>query len=69
MYGFEGVRLSEVMLSISELSVLGGWLGVYKCTSWSDMVGVRQKNKIKYCLLGQYLMSNILIFHRYTELY
>ena len=27
MYGFEGVRLSEVQLSISELSVVGGWVG------------------------------------------
>ena len=26
MYGFGGVDLSEVMLSISELSVLGGWV-------------------------------------------
>ena len=25
MYGFEGVCLSDVQLSISELSVLGGW--------------------------------------------
>ena len=25
MYGFEGVCLLEVMLSISELSVVGGW--------------------------------------------
>ena len=25
MYGFEGVGLSEVQLSISELSVVGGW--------------------------------------------
>ena len=27
MYGFEGVGLSEVQLSISELSVVGGWVG------------------------------------------
>ena len=27
MYGFEGVCLSDVQLSISELSVLGGWTG------------------------------------------
>ena len=26
MYGFEGVGLSEVQLSISELSVVGGWV-------------------------------------------
>ena len=26
MYGFEGVCLSDVKLSISELSVLGGWV-------------------------------------------
>ena len=25
MYGFEGVGLSEAQLSISELSVVGGW--------------------------------------------
>ena len=25
MYGFEGLGLSEVQLSISELSVVGGW--------------------------------------------
>ena len=28
MYGFGGVRLSEVQLSISELSVVGGWVVV-----------------------------------------
>ena len=28
MYGFEGVGLSEVQLSISELSVVGGWVVV-----------------------------------------
>ena len=28
MYGFEGLGLSEVQLSISELSVVGGWMGV-----------------------------------------
>ena len=27
MYGFEGVGLSEVQLLISELSVVGGWVG------------------------------------------
>ena len=49
MYGFEGVGLSEVQLSISELSVVGGWVvvggggGRDKRTSWSDLVGVRQK--------------------------
>ena len=47
MYGFEGVGLSGVQLSISELSVVGGgWLvvgGRDKRTSWSDLVGVRQK--------------------------
>ena len=43
MYGFEGVWQSEVQLSISELlSVLAGWVA-YKRTSWSDLVGVRQK--------------------------
>ena len=26
MYGFEGLGLSDVQLSISELSVLGGWV-------------------------------------------
>ena len=53
MYGFEGLGLSEVQLSISELSVVdlgGGWWvgGPDKCTSWSDLVGVRQKFNIKY---------------------
>ena len=43
MYGFEGVGLSEVQLSISELSVVGGGGGgPDKRTSWSDLVGVRQ---------------------------
>ena len=49
MYGFGGVGLSEVQLSISELSVVGGgggWAkgggGRDKRTSWSDLVGVRQ---------------------------
>ena len=27
MYGFGGLGLSEVQLSISELSVVGGWVG------------------------------------------
>ena len=46
MYGFEGVGLSGVQLSISELSVVGGWVvgGRDKRTSWSDLVGVRQKS-------------------------
>ena len=49
MYGFGGVGLSEVQISISELSVVGGggWVGggggLDKRTSWSDLVGVRQK--------------------------
>ena len=49
MYGFGGVGLSEVQISISELSVVGsGWWwwwvgGRDKRTSWSDLVGVRQK--------------------------
>ena len=50
MYGFGGVGLSEVQISISELSVVGGWVGGWvvvggldKRTSWSDLVGVRQK--------------------------
>ena len=47
MYGFEGLGLSGVQLSISELSVVGGgWVGGGgrdKRTSWSDLVGVRQK--------------------------
>ena len=51
MYGFGGVGLSEVQNSISELSVVGGWWvggggwvgGLNKRTSWSDLVGVRQK--------------------------
>ena len=48
MYGFGGVGLSEVQISISELSVVGGgWVvggGLDKRTSWSDLVGVRQKS-------------------------
>ena len=54
MYGFGGVGLSEVQNSISELSVVGGgWVGggggggLDKRTSWSDLVGVRQKLKKK----------------------
>ena len=43
MYGFGGVGLSEVQISISELSVVGGGGGLDKRTSWSDLVGVRQK--------------------------
>ena len=42
MYGFGGVGLSEVQISISELSVVGGWWvggGLDKRTSWSDLVG------------------------------
>ena len=51
MYGFGGVGLSEVQISISELSVVGGggWVvvgGLDKRTSWSDLVGVRQKTAI-----------------------
>ena len=51
MYGFGGVGLSEVQISISELSVVGGWWvggvgGLDKRTSWSDLVGVRQKYDI-----------------------
>ena len=42
MYGFEGLGLSEVQLSISELSVVEVG-GPDKRTSWSDLVGVRQK--------------------------
>ena len=41
MYGFGGVGLSEVQLSISELSVVEVG-GPDKRTSWSDLVGVRQ---------------------------
>ena len=51
MYGFGGVGLSEVQNSISELSVVGGgWVGgggLDKRTSWSDLVGVRQKSGVK----------------------
>ena len=43
IYGFEVLGLSEVQLSISELSVVGGGWVVDKRTSWSDLVGVRQK--------------------------
>ena len=46
MYGFWGVGLSEVQLSISELSVVGGGGGgPDKRTSWSDLHRVRQKQK------------------------
>ena len=48
MYGFEGMRLSEVQLSISELSVVGGGGGLDKRTSWSDLHRVRQKK----CKMG-----------------
>ena len=56
MYGFGGVGLSGVQISISELSVVGGWWvvggGLDKRTSWSDLVGVRQKVKkiFFYCI-------------------
>ena len=47
MYGFGVLGLSEVQLSISELSVVGGGGGggggPDKRTSWSDLVGVRHK--------------------------
>ena len=54
MYGFGGVGLSEVQISISELSVVGGWVGGWvvggldKRTSWSDLVGVRQSCTTSY---------------------
>ena len=54
MYGFGGVGLSEVQISISELSVVGGsgWVGgLDKRTSWSDLVGVRQKENIALILI------------------
>ena len=60
MYGFGGVGLWEMQLSISELSVVGGggwWVGggLDKRTSWSDLHRVRQKDKIfsyvLYCVL------------------
>ena len=50
MYEFEDECLSDVQLSISELSVVGGWWwvgGRDKRTSWSDLVGVRQKHIIE----------------------
>ena len=55
MYGFGGVGLSDVQISISELSVVGGgwWVGgewvvggLDKRTSWSDLHRVRQKSKL-----------------------
>ena len=49
MYGFGGLGLSEVQLSISELSVVGGWVGGGgrdKRTSWSDLHRVRQKRDL-----------------------
>ena len=59
MYGFGGVGLSEVQISISELSVVGGWVvvvggGQDKRTSWSDLHRVRQKLKI----LIQYIVHS-----------
>ena len=39
MYGLEGVCLSEVMLSISELSVVGGWVVVVVTGQTHFMVG------------------------------
>ena len=59
MYGFRGVGLSEVQISISELSVVGGgggggWVvgGRDKRTSWSDLHRVRQKLKYIHRLLS-----------------
>ena len=62
MYGFGGVGLSEVQLSISELSVVGGgWVvggGRDKRTSWSDLVGVRQKlHSLCHSALGSLYIS------------
>ena len=54
MYGFGGVCLSEVMLSISELNVVGMG-GRDKRTSWSDLVGVRQKGKPTMTLQKMYI--------------
>ena len=51
MYGFGGVGLSKLQISISELSVVGGGRvgggggGRDKRTSWSDLHRVRQKEK------------------------
>ena len=39
MYGFEGLGLSEVQLSISELSVVGGWGGGWGTRQTHFMVG------------------------------
>ena len=53
MNRFGGVGLSEVQNSISELSVVGGWVGgggggLDKRTSWSDLHRVRQKREYKF---------------------
>ena len=51
MYGFEGVGLSEVQLSISELSVVGGggWVGGGWWTGQTHfMVGPSQGPTIIY---------------------
>ena len=39
MYGFGGVGLSEVQISISELSVVGGWVGGWWTRQTHFMVG------------------------------
>ena len=49
MYGFEGVGLSEVQLSISELSVVGGWVGGGGGAQTHFMVGPSQGPTIKRC--------------------
>ena len=64
MYGFGGVGLSEVQISISELSVVGGgwvgggWVGggLDKRTSWSDLHRVRQKRIAHFFVKFGYIM-------------
>ena len=67
MYGFGGVGLSEVQISISELSVVGGGGGRDKRTSWSDLVGVRQipvQEKYKRAQRGNLLITPYLLVER-----
>ena len=59
MYGFGGVGLSGVQISISELSVVGGgWVGggLDKRTSWSDLHRVRQKRIAHFFVKFGYIM-------------
>ena len=71
MYGFEGVGLSEVQLSISELSVVGGgWVGGWWTRQTHFMVGPSQgpTKTAKYFLvffIRAILQTNHMLRHRY----